>query len=216
MDKFSKYLSKETLEYYYNEQHYNLKQMLPIIGCKSDITASKVLRHFGIDTNRNKRTALEKRKGMSDADHRKYLEEEYIWKKRSINSLAEEFGVSHVIITRYLKKYNIPIRNKKEADANFQESVKRKNFTIQNGYVAYRSHNKYIYQHRLVVEQAIGRKLTKNEIVHHRDKNKLNNSITNLILLSNSEHRKLHALLEKGLDEYEAEKGVKIIWAYSE
>ena len=47
--------------------------------------------------------------------------------------------------------------------------------------------------HRWIMEQTLGRKLDSNEIVHHENENKLDNDIDNLILMSRSEHAKLHA-----------------------
>lgn len=57
-------------------------------------------------------------------------------------------------------------------------------------------HN-YVLLHRVIMENHLGRVLNKNEVVHHKDGNKKNNDISNLQLLTNSEHSKLHAL-EKG------------------
>jgi len=50
----------------------------------------------------------------------------------------------------------------------------------------------YVREHRLIMEEHIGRYLTKNEVVHHKDGDTLNNNINNLELLSGSEHRRLH------------------------
>lgn len=47
------------------------------------------------------------------------------------------------------------------------------------------------------MEQYIGRKLLPNEVVHHIDKDKTNNDISNLLLLTQSEHSKLHRELDK-------------------
>lgn len=44
----------------------------------------------------------------------------------------------------------------------------------------------YIYEHRLIMEEFLGRYLDPKEVVHHKDKNKLNNSINNLQLFSNN------------------------------
>lgn len=56
---------------------------------------------------------------------------------------------------------------------------------------------KYKREHRLVVEQSIGRQLKKEEIVHHIDGDKLNNQLDNLALCKNkSEHQKAHYSLE--------------------
>lgn len=48
------------------------------------------------------------------------------------------------------------------------------------------------YEHRLIMEEHLGRKLTKDEYVHHIDQNKLNNSIDNLLITNSHEHIKLH------------------------
>lgn len=47
-------------------------------------------------------------------------------------------------------------------------------------------------QHRLVMESVIGRKLVRSEHVHHKDGNKQNNDISNLEILSSSQHAKEH------------------------
>ena len=53
--------------------------------------------------------------------------------------------------------------------------------------------NGQILEHRLKVAQAIGRCLTREEVVHHVDENKLNNNLNNLWLFRNdSEHLSFH------------------------
>ena len=42
------------------------------------------------------------------------------------------------------------------------------------------------------MEVKLGRKLLPTEIVHHKDFNKINNSIDNLEILTRSEHNKIH------------------------
>lgn len=50
-------------------------------------------------------------------------------------------------------------------------------------------------EHRCIVEEILQRKLNENEVVHHLDCNPLNNDISNLVVLSRSDHAKLHSLL---------------------
>lgn len=51
----------------------------------------------------------------------------------------------------------------------------------------------FILRARYVVEQYLGRYLTSEESVHHKDGNKFNDAISNLEVLSKSEHAKIHA-----------------------
>jgi hypothetical protein len=65
---------------------------------------------------------------------------------------------------------------------------------------------KRIAEHRQVMEQKLGRRLASNEIVHHIDGNPLNNDPDNLMLLTRSEHMRLHMSLRKGKRFSEEEK----------
>lgn len=55
-----------------------------------------------------------------------------------------------------------------------------------------------VMQHTLVMTEAIGRRLEKDECVHHIDRDRTNNKLENLRLLTHSEHSALHALEDKG------------------
>jgi len=52
--------------------------------------------------------------------------------------------------------------------------------------------NGLVYEHRLIMEYFLGRTLGKDEIVHHKDGNKLNNKIENLELMSRADHTAYH------------------------
>lgn len=50
----------------------------------------------------------------------------------------------------------------------------------------------YVYRHRLVMEEKLGRYLRPDEEIHHIDGNKKNNHPDNLQLVTKSEHTKIH------------------------
>lgn len=56
---------------------------------------------------------------------------------------------------------------------------------------------KYRKEHIVLIEEKIGRKISKKECVHHIDGDRLNNNIENLILLNHKTHRKSHVSLQK-------------------
>lgn len=56
---------------------------------------------------------------------------------------------------------------------------------------------KRVLEHRHIMEQHLGRPLNTQEHVHHINGNSLDNRIENLMILSNSEHRKLELRLGK-------------------
>jgi len=55
--------------------------------------------------------------------------------------------------------------------------------------------SQYRFEHQIVMEKHLGRRLTKNERIHHIDNNKLNNKISNLLLMSIRDHALLHSKL---------------------
>lgn len=61
-----------------------------------------------------------------------------------------------------------------------------------NQYVVARIGGAYIYEHRAVAEEILGRRLQRDEQVHHIDKNTRNNDPRNLIVISDDDHTRLH------------------------
>lgn len=62
-----------------------------------------------------------------------------------------------------------------------------------DGYIGvYVGHSKWLLEHRLVMEQLLGRKLDRREQVHHKDHDRQNNSPENLELTTIGQHMRDH------------------------
>ncbi len=60
------------------------------------------------------------------------------------------------------------------------------------GYRRISVRGKRVYEHRSIIEELLNRALLPNEHVHHINRNKLDNSPSNLVVLDRKEHLKLH------------------------
>lgn len=109
----------------------------------------------------------------------------------TISEISAELEFSTTHISKYCKANNIDVVD-----------TFHKGYVItHNGYklvpapVGYANPDckGYVREHRLIMEQHLGRSLRKDEVVHHIDHNKLNNNILNLQLTTLSEHSRYHA-----------------------
>lgn len=99
----------------------------------------------------------------------------------------------------HIKEHNFcstECRNEWYAKHAVGENASRWNggiYHTSEGYLFLRQDDgSYKAEHRIVMEKELGRELTSDEIVHHIDENKTNNSIDNLIVLTRAEHAKIH------------------------
>ncbi|MDR1838223.1 MAG: HNH endonuclease [Treponema sp.] len=99
------------------------------------------------------------------------------------------FGYYFIII--FIIGIGVFILFKNLYKTNNYNNNKGKTYIDENGYRRFSDSNKLV--HRYVAEKKIGRKLRQEEIVHHINRNKLDNSPENLEVFANqAEHEKHH------------------------
>jgi hypothetical protein len=59
----------------------------------------------------------------------------------------------------------------------------------------------YMLEHRYIMSEHLKRPLNSKEVIHHIDENRSNNKLSNLLLLSISEHTKLHFFKKRKLNQ---------------
>lgn len=119
----------------------------------------------------------------------------------STTEIAKILNCSDETVRKYLRFYGIPVRSRA---AGFRLAMDKKpkiesiyiekkgyHWKVQRNHPYCNSHG-CVALHRLIIENTIGRYLTKKEVVHHIDGNPHNNNLDNLLLCSDSKHVSLH------------------------
>jgi hypothetical protein len=101
-----------------------------------------------------------------------------------ISEICKIFGCGQGQASNALKRLNIPICHDFSMKNNPAWKGGRR--IDADGYVQIRKEGRYYLEHRLVMEKYLSRKLTKKEVVHHKNGNKQDNRIENLVLFSSN------------------------------
>lgn len=127
-------------------------------------------------------------------------------------------GRSGKLVNKVCKKHGFRMRRRGPKDGPEHTGWKGGRKPDKDGYILVyapehpHAANGYVREHRLVVEQLIGRYLLKTEVVHHKDDNRQNNHIDNLQLFaSNADH--LAATLKGKCPKWSAEGKAAILEA---
>ena len=202
-------VTKEALvELYVNVPNASMQEVATALG--SSVSAvKKAVRNFGIP---KKPRGAKPQKDIPQLSDKEWLKEQL--ETKTFRQLAMELGISAGRIADRAYRHGIrsPSSDKSKAvkeglakhypngrygeNAGHWQGGRR---ISAAGYIfimkpdhPFASKTGYVQEHRLVMEERLGRYLNPDEIVHHKDGNKTNNAIDNLELLYNGQHISNH------------------------
>lgn len=109
----------------------------------------------------------------------------------TVRQIAERIGCGHTAISDHIKKYGLTGLKGAKTRLILADGYVLVSILDANGSV------KYIPEHRIVAEKGIGRGLAAVDMVHHINMKKADNRIENLAILTKTEHRTVHAYMER-------------------
>lgn len=118
----------------------------------------------------------------------------------SANKKYCSYKCSRVYLSKHHKAPHLSEYNKNHNQSRMTPEVRTKIRYSHLGVGECKNYVKYYgeLEHRVVASWMLGRPLTDEEVVHHIDENRRNNSPSNLIVFANSsEHIKHHALMRQ-------------------
>lgn len=128
-----------------------------------------------------------------DYKKKEWLCEKYFEERLLISEIADECGVSITTISRWAVKFNIREKRPYEGNKKGENNPYWKGGKYKDNRWGYiwlympdhpSSNNRgYVLEHRLVMEQILGRSLSGNEIVRHKNRVKDDNRIENLQII---------------------------------
>ena len=161
---------------------------------------------------------MRKRKRRSDARMDLALATSMYEDGYGCEEIADICGVNSATVYRALKREGVTMRSRGEAQRLMIEQGRKRVLRGQEHWhwrggrrkVTSGRHNHwmvlhprsgrasaYVYEHILVAERILGRRLRPNEVVHHINGDGLDNSPSNLRVMTRREHQTVHAEIRK-------------------
>ncbi|SMB97718.1 Homeodomain-like domain-containing protein [Thermanaeromonas toyohensis ToBE] len=115
----------------------------------------------------------------------------------TLTEVGDALGIDRITVYRWLVKYGIKRRPNharpgvmaRERNPQWKGGRSRK-----DGYIVVNVPNskRYLPEHRIIIEQHLGRKLQSDEIVHHVNERRDDNRLENLVVIKRADHMRLH------------------------
>ena len=179
-------------------------------------TFTKKLVEFGI--KKKKRVSK-----YPELNNKEWVKDQYFVQKKSVKEIATKIGATDGAVYSAIRWAGFDLRSSKEGllirypHGRYAENASNWKGGHRNGGKDGRydmlytpTHPKadssgYVMKHRLVMEKKLGRYLTKEEIIHHKDGDGHNNKISNLELTTRKKHFKNHFEGVKSVKKYKDE-----------
>jgi hypothetical protein len=200
-------LTKEFLEKEYLESGKSVTRLAREIGIGVN-TLRRRLHDFGLPVIAERQFGGRRNTGRyPQLRDRAWLAEEL--KTKTMLQIAGEIGTSSGNISDYARRYGL--REPEGVKAGLAKSYPEGRFgedasrwrggkIMTGGGHIYRyapdhpkaNLNGYVMEHRLILEESLGRELRWDEVVHHKNGIKTDNRAENLEVMSVTDHRKIH------------------------
>lgn len=129
-------------------------------------------------------------------------------KKFSGTDIARRYKVSRASVSRHLRRLGLnresPIGKKGKEHSQWKggRGIKSGYWCVYNPKHPRSMNNGRVWEHIILLEKALGRKISKGQPIHHIDFDRKNNKLKNLYLCENhSVHQKIHRSADECLTE---------------
>lgn len=188
--------NQEAFRRLYVDLQWTVDELEREYGCSQRVVY-RWLQEAGIP--RRKRGALNIRHLDAENVRRLYYDE-----NMSVEEVAVALKASERVVENCMNSHGMKRRKRGPRDAEHHGSWNGGWTTDKSGYILIfqpdhpdaRSTG-YVPEHRLVMEKKLGRRLTRQEVVHHKDRNKKNNDPENLELFAKNPDHLRHELTGK-------------------
>ena len=210
--KASSITKEEIQNVYFENNEATMESAAKELNCSRN-TLTKALRRYDL-VSKSRTRNFHKQSAIPKLADKEWLKNQI--QTKSLSKIADELGTTVGNVSDRVGRYGF---RQKDRSAATKDGIRKSLLTgrvetnIHYVHLHLPNHpfatkNGSILEHRIMIENKIGRYLTKDEVVHHINGIKNDNRIENLLLCNVHAHKKIHgaeieqARLKKILDEH--------------